>query len=424
LDDDERPSVDAEVDGLLALLSGIDQTMPAAPPPVVPAPPPASALSAATDGAAMAPGEPVALAAASVTAGGGAADAPLPLGPDGETLPTTPDETAATDPAAAATDPDGLAPATTPAATDAAAVEPVLTPPTFVLPADLLLELVPPATAGAAGDDAPAAPAPELTLPAARLEQPVAPVPDAPPPSPPAARDARPPVAASGDEPAAAPARAEAAAPDRAEAAAPDRAEPMATREARPATREPAAPPAVETPLVPLPDGMSLREARLPGEAMAMTAKPAEPGAATAEARLTVDQIPLRIAHAVARDEHRITIRLDPPDLGRIDVTLDTRDDLVRVAMAVERPETLDLLRRDSQALDQALARANLRLDGGLDLSLRQDAQRFGGQPGGSGDGRQPWANGFGRAEAAEDGPAPAALRQHRSGDGSIDIIV
>jgi hypothetical protein len=133
----------------------------------------------------------------------------------------------------------------------------------------------------------------------------------------------------------------------------------------------------------------------------------------------------MRVAAAVRAEERRITIRLDPPDLGRVEVRLDIRDDTVRVAMAVERPETLDLLRRDAQLLDAALQRANVRLEGNLEFSLRQSqsgwAGGWGEGAGGHGRGRQaaPWPD----VSADRDIDVPMA-RSRLAGDGAIDIIV
>jgi hypothetical protein len=142
------------------------------------------------------------------------------------------------------------------------------------------------------------------------------------------------------------------------------------------------------------------------------------------EPPLPVEQVPMRIAKAAAQHEHRITIRLDPPDLGRVDIVLDTRRDVVHVAMAVERADTLELLRRDAPLLDQALARGSLKLDGNLEFSLQQGLQQ---RPGGQhGDGRhQPYAAYPERGrDAAEPGSSVGPARPAHLGGDSIDIIV
>ncbi len=85
---------------------------------------------------------------------------------------------------------------------------------------------------------------------------------------------------------------------------------------------------------------------------------------------------------AQARDgKHRFEIRLDPPELGRIDVRLDVdHHGQVTSRLIVERAETLDLLRRDAPALERALQAAGLKTDGGLDFSLRDQANHGSGR--------------------------------------------
>jgi chemotaxis protein MotD len=67
-------------------------------------------------------------------------------------------------------------------------------------------------------------------------------------------------------------------------------------------------------------------------------------------------------------------IRLDPPELGRVDVKLNVdRHGQVNTHLTVDRPETLDLLRGDAQSLERALQQAGLKTsDGNLEFSLRQ----------------------------------------------------
>lgn len=81
-----------------------------------------------------------------------------------------------------------------------------------------------------------------------------------------------------------------------------------------------------------------------------------------------------------ARDGQRqFEIRLDPPELGRIDVRLHLdKDGGVTSHLIVDRPETLDLLRRDASTLEKALQSTGLKTDGGLEFSLRD--QSFSGR--------------------------------------------
>ena len=65
--------------------------------------------------------------------------------------------------------------------------------------------------------------------------------------------------------------------------------------------------------------------------------------------------------------------RLDPPELGRIHVRLDVdRNGEISSRLVVDRPDTLDLLRRDAPSLERALQDAGLKTaNNGLQFSLR-----------------------------------------------------
>jgi flagellar hook-length control protein FliK len=84
----------------------------------------------------------------------------------------------------------------------------------------------------------------------------------------------------------------------------------------------------------------------------------------------------VEIATAAQAGTQRFEIRLDPPELGRIDVRLDLdRDGNVTSRMTVERADTLDLLKRDAAHLERALQQAGLKTsDTALEFSLRQQA--------------------------------------------------
>ncbi len=66
-------------------------------------------------------------------------------------------------------------------------------------------------------------------------------------------------------------------------------------------------------------------------------------------------------------------IRLNPPELGRVDVRLEFgKDGQVTTHLIVERPETLEMLNKDSRQLTRALEEAGLKLDNdGLSFSLQ-----------------------------------------------------
>ncbi len=87
----------------------------------------------------------------------------------------------------------------------------------------------------------------------------------------------------------------------------------------------------------------------------------------------------VEIASRAQDGNKQFNIRLDPPELGRIDVKLDV-DQAGKVTshLVVDRADTLDLLRRDAPQLERALQHAGLNTDGGLQFSLRD--QSFAGR--------------------------------------------
>ena len=69
----------------------------------------------------------------------------------------------------------------------------------------------------------------------------------------------------------------------------------------------------------------------------------------------------LEIAASAQSGKSRFEIRLDPAELGRIDVRIDVdRNGQVTSHLTVERPETLSMLRQDAPQLQRALEDAGL----------------------------------------------------------------
>jgi flagellar hook-length control protein FliK len=99
--------------------------------------------------------------------------------------------------------------------------------------------------------------------------------------------------------------------------------------------------------------------------------------AATAGVPVPISGLAVEIAANVQIGRSRFEIRLDPPELGRIDVRLDVdKQGQVTSHLIVEKPTTLDLLRRDAQQLERALQDAGLKTgDNGLQFSLRDQQQ-------------------------------------------------
>lgn len=111
-----------------------------------------------------------------------------------------------------------------------------------------------------------------------------------------------------------------------------------------------------------------------------LTATPAASGAPVPVSGLAVE-----IAASVSSGKTRFELRLDPADLGRIDVRIDVdRSGQVTSHLTVEKPETLSMLRQDAPQLQQALSDAGLKTSSnGLQFSLRDQ----------SASGQQNWQN-------------------------------
>ena len=115
---------------------------------------------------------------------------------------------------------------------------------------------------------------------------------------------------------------------------------------------------------------------------------PAANTAFTDSAPVPLNGLAADIALRAAGGNSRFEIRLDPAELGRIDVRLDVdKHGNVTSHLTVERPATLDMLRNDAPRLQQALEDAGLKTgDSGLQFSLRD--QSSSGRDGDNGSGR------------------------------------
>ncbi|KKB86439.1 hypothetical protein VW29_02435 [Devosia limi DSM 17137] len=138
----------------------------------------------------------------------------------------------------------------------------------------------------------------------------------------------------------------------------------------------------------------------------AASVRPIQAGYQTSQQQLNLPQLAFELVRQVNEGNTRFQIRLDPPELGRIDVRLDIdANGQVNARLTVEKAETLDLMQRDQRGLERALQQAGL--DGAktnLEFSLRQNGS--GGNQQGQDD--QGGRGGlFGNEAEAEDIPAP-----------------
>jgi len=95
-----------------------------------------------------------------------------------------------------------------------------------------------------------------------------------------------------------------------------------------------------------------------------------------------MDTLGLTIAAKSADGVKHFDIRLDPPELGRVQVHLSLDDSgKAQASLVVDKPQTLELLQRDAANLTRSLTDAGVSLsNNGLNFSLRgHDRQDDGG---------------------------------------------
>jgi flagellar hook-length control protein FliK len=145
---------------------------------------------------------------------------------------------------------------------------------------------------------------------------------------------------------------------------------------------------------------------------------------AATSAAVPVSGLAMEIAASAKSGKTRFEIRLDPAELGRIDVRIDVdRHGQVTSHLTVERPETLSMLRQDANQLQRALDNAGLSTgNGGLQFSLRDQSSQ------GQNDGNQSNPNAH-RLVVSEEDNVPAVVAGRSYGrmlgaSGGVDIRV
>ena len=130
----------------------------------------------------------------------------------------------------------------------------------------------------------------------------------------------------------------------------------------RPAAETPAQASSTETQPPVVPFTSTLHEARAPDAA--------SPAAAPPPATPARQLAPVLVSVAIAGGTAKLSVTLDPAELGRVEISIDRTGDTAEVRVFAERPETLMLLQRDQRELDRALTQAGMGTDGrGLSFS-------------------------------------------------------
>jgi flagellar hook-length control protein FliK len=139
-------------------------------------------------------------------------------------------------------------------------------------------------------------------------------------------------------------------------------------------------------------------------------------GYQTSQQQLNLPQIAFELARQMDGGNTRFQIRLDPPELGRIDVRLEIdQGGQVNARLTVEKAETLDLMQRDQRALERALQQAGIDQNKtNLEFSLKQNP--FAGQQGQEDRDGRPGTQGevTGGAAVSEAEPTPPTVNLYR----------
>lgn len=152
-----------------------------------------------------------------------------------------------------------------------------------------------------------------------------------------------------------------------------------------------------------------------------------------AQAQAAASQIAGQIQLQSRAGQSRFQMRLDPPELGRIEVHMRVKaGGEVEAHLIVDKSETLDMFMRDQKGLERALEQIGLKAEqGGLQFSLRDEGsgRQFAfsgdGQGNGSGQsGRQDQQQGQ-DGQAAERGISERVVQLYRqNGRSGVDIRI
>ncbi len=152
-----------------------------------------------------------------------------------------------------------------------------------------------------------------------------------------------------------------------------------------------------------------------------------------AQAQAAASQIAGQIQLQSRAGQSRFQMRLDPPELGRIEVHMRVKaGGEVEAHLIVDKSETLDMFMRDQKGLERALEQIGLKAEqGGLQFSLRDESsgRQFAfsgdGQGNGSGQsGRQDQQQGQ-DGQAAERGISERVVQLYRqNGRSGVDIRI
>lgn len=144
------------------------------------------------------------------------------------------------------------------------------------------------------------------------------------------------------------------------------------------------------------------------------------------------EQVAVHVKKAIAEGSDTISIKLDPGNLGRVEVTLEvSQDGRLLAVIAADKPETLQMLQKDAAALEQSLRDGGLKTNqDSLSFQLRDQGQDNRGFAGNEGGGRRGYGRGgdeYGDAGVTGGDMrslAAAADAQRAAARGGLDIRI
>lgn len=143
------------------------------------------------------------------------------------------------------------------------------------------------------------------------------------------------------------------------------------------------------------------------------------------------EQVAVQIKKGAAEGVDKISIRLDPGNLGNVEIKMEVgHDGRLMAVIAADKPETLQMLQKDAASLEQSLRDAGLKTDQqSLSFSLRDQNQAQSGREGRDGNGyaRQRGRGADEYADAGRIDPAQAAAAQAQraaAARGGLDIKI
>ena len=141
------------------------------------------------------------------------------------------------------------------------------------------------------------------------------------------------------------------------------------------------------------------------------------------QAAPNVNQMAVDVAARSQSGARQFDIRLDPPELGRVEVRLSIdAHGKAEAHLTADQPQTLDLLQKDAPALARALRDAGLNVaQDGLNFSLKQQQQHYAG---GDDPSRQGARHGFNGGRSNNETSQPDEGAYVRRSLGVLDIRV